>query len=61
MIDLKVKFKCGCDGIEKIYDDGKGNETFKKLAHRMICKACFDEQAQRATEILSVEAEVKAE
>ena len=59
MIDLKVKFKCGCEGIEKIHDDGKGNETFKKLAHRMICKDCFDAQAEKATEILSVEADFK--
>jgi hypothetical protein len=56
MIDLEVTYRCGCKGVERIYDDGKGNKKFKAVAEKMLCKKCFDKYSEQATEILSVEA-----
>jgi len=58
MFELEVTYKCGCKGVERIYDDGKGNKKFKAVAEKMLCKKCFDEYSSQAQEILSVEADI---
>ena len=61
MFNLEVTYKCGCKGIEKIYDDGKGNKKFTAVTEKMLCKKCFDEYSSQAQEILSVEADIPKE